>query len=636
MTRRGQSAPHAPSDRAVVDLRILATTDLHAHLFPFDYYTDRRDNKVGLAQAASLVAELCGPKENCFLVDNGDTLQGAPLGDAAERRIVPEGRPHPMIAAMNAMRFDAATLGNHDFDYGLNFLETVLQQAGFPVALANATRADGSRFLPGHIVIERQVTDRAGRPHPLRIAVIGVAPPQIAKWHAASLSGLLIWEDMVQAVRRELATLSADPVDLTLVLAHSGLGQAEAQPGAENAALAIAALPGVDAVVAGHTHAVFPPSSPEGATAQPTPIVQPGFWGSHIGRIDIQLEQATADQSDRPWRITRTVAQAQPVQGRGPNANAPLRRSLRQNPALRRQMLQDHRLTRSYTARVLGRSDVALETYFSMIAPTPALDILAAAKSRAARTFIGSEPHLAGLPLIASVTPFKAGGRGGPSNFTDIPKGPLRLRNAADLYLYTNSLAVLRVTGADVRAWLERVASAFATLTPGAGAAQPQALMRPGFASYNFDVLYGLNYTFDLREAPLYSADGTPEHEGPGRVRDLCLADGTSLTDQAEVLITTNNYRGSGGGGFAAAARSETVIQTSDPVRDRVAEFISEADQPLRPKGQRVWRFAPLGGVPVVVETGPGALDHPDRIAALGLSDLGQNAAGFQRFQLSI
>ncbi|MBF9059749.1 2',3'-cyclic-nucleotide 2'-phosphodiesterase, partial [Rhodobacterales bacterium HKCCSP123] len=196
-----------PTDRSgrtdLLWLRLLATSDLHAHLFPFNYYTDRREDGVGLAALAGLVERARAECPNTLLVDNGDTLQGAPLGDAAVSDLMPEGAIHPMIAAMNELGYDAATLGNHDFDFGLEALHRALAAARFPVVLANAvTPAEGRAFLPPHVLLDRSLTDREGHPHRLRIGVTGVAPPQITQWGHAQLAGRIEVAPMIPAATR--------------------------------------------------------------------------------------------------------------------------------------------------------------------------------------------------------------------------------------------------------------------------------------------------------------------------------------------------------------------------------------------------------------------------------------------------
>src|SRR5580658_10796487 len=164
-----------------LSLRLLGLTDLHANLYPYDYYRDRPDNSVGLARAARLIAQARSECPNSLLFDNGDILQGTPLGDFAAEAIIRDPTAiHPVIAAMNGLDYAVATLGNHEFNYGLEALERAYAQARFPVVCCNVLGSDGSPWFPPSIVIERDFADESGTTRQLKLGVIGAAPPQIA------------------------------------------------------------------------------------------------------------------------------------------------------------------------------------------------------------------------------------------------------------------------------------------------------------------------------------------------------------------------------------------------------------------------------------------------------------------------
>ena len=286
-------------------LRLLGLTDLHANLYPYDYYRDCPDNSVGLARAASLVAEARSEAPNCLLFDNGDILQGTPLGDLAAQAIIADPTAvHPVIAAMNTLDYAVATLGNHDFNYGLEALERAYAQARFPVVCCNVRKSDGSPWFPPSIVIERAFVDESGTAHRLKVGVIGVAPPQIAQWDEAHVRGRLTTVDIVEAVRAELGELRAR-VDLVVVLCHSGISRLASTRGEENAGQDLAKLDGVDALFLGHQHLLLPGEDfvglpgvdAERGTIHGKPAVMAGFWGSHLGIIDLRLEMDTG------WRV---------------------------------------------------------------------------------------------------------------------------------------------------------------------------------------------------------------------------------------------------------------------------------------------------------------------------------------------
>ncbi|MDG4647112.1 bifunctional 2',3'-cyclic-nucleotide 2'-phosphodiesterase/3'-nucleotidase [Roseibacterium sp. SDUM158017] len=631
--------PPAGASRVVV--RILATTDLHAYLMPYNYYTDTRDDSVGLVRIAGLIDAARAGSRNCILVDNGDTLQGSPLGDVAVEELLPHGAPHPMIAAMNALGYDVATLGNHEFDYGPKVLGTILSQARFPVVAANVhTAEDGGAFRPGRVILTRTLRDHAGRDVEMHIGITGIVPPQTAMWNRAVIGGTLVFSDTVAAVAREVSALRADGADIVVVLAHTGRGDPDTPPrpddGAENTADAIAALPGVDAVVAGHTHEVHPAASPRDVPPGETPMVQPGNWGSHLGCMDLALDGRIApdgDGSRRTWSVVKARTQNIPVRGGGFEASTALRSVMRAHPQLRQQLAGQHRATRRFTSRELGETAIPLNTYFSFVAPCAATQLVADAQHMAGREAIADHPELQGLRMLSAVAPFRAGGRAGPEQYTDIAVGPLRLRHAHDLYCFPNLLAILRARGSDLRCWLERSASIFRRIDP--DAAGPQALIDDAFAPYNFDRIDGLLYDIDISRPARTNAIGDRLFETDGRIRNMRFADGTPLDPDAEVLVVTNSYRASGGGHFRTCFTSETVLIGADPVRDHVARFIAAADEPLSTIPGQTFRLCGLGGAEVVFATGAGALRHLDRAEELGLARRGDVDNGVVHFTLN-
>ncbi|MEQ8365270.1 MAG: 5'-nucleotidase C-terminal domain-containing protein [Roseicyclus sp.] len=649
-------------DGAQLRLRLLATSDLHVHLFPFNYYTDRRDDNVGLAGVATLLEGARAETPNTLLFDNGDTIQGSPLGDAAMSEPAGRGKIHPMIAAMNALGYDAATIGNHDFDFGLDAVNAMIEGAAYPIVMANARRVhDGDLYCPGHVILTRHLVDTTGRAHRLRVGVTGAVPPQTAQWAQAHLEGRVKMEAILPSVAREVALLRTKGVDLVVVLAHSGLGDDSASDESENVAGFLAQIHGVDAVIAGHTHEVFPQATDAGSgLIHGTPVVQPGCWGSHLGVIDLTLRasvrysrghahgfQSPQDARDAGPLVARhhtatlewDVVQAEVHVRDARKATLAERKALRRNllgrSAFRKELARAHRMTRAYSARPLGHTAVPLETYFSLVAPCPATQMVADAKQCGLAPLLKGRPEFEGLPVLAAVAPFKAGGRNGSEYYTDIPAGPLLLRNAADLYVYSNGATVVLASGAQIRDWLERSAAAFHTIRADPSG-PPQRLLRSKFASYNFDALIGLRYSIDLTQRSRSNARGDRIYQGPGRVRDICLADGTPLRETDKCLVITNSFRAAGGGMFPSAAAARQVISSPNPVRNLLMDYIVAADGALAPTADPTWRFSPLGGTPVLFETGTGARAHAGRAAELGLERLATSDNGLDDYLMHI
>ncbi len=596
-------------DRVQAKLRLMATTDLHAQILPYDYYADTPLATGGLAQIAGLVRLLRRGAPNSLLLDNGDFVQGNPLADLAAGA----GRadPHPVVAAMNALGYDAGTLGNHEFNYGLGLVEKIRGEAAFPLVLANL--AEGAAPVRPWAVLDRVLTDTAGRDWPLKVGVIGFAPPQIALWERLRLTGRIATEDIVQSARRHLPDLRAAGAEIVVALCHSGIGAADHAEGMENAALPLSAVEGIDILVLGHTHGIFPTGGlPVGGGVDPVvgtlngkPAVMAGAYGSHLGLIDLLM-----DRHEDQWRIAGHAVAALPASGQVAGAGPP--------PAdaeIARITAPAHARVLDLIRRPIGRTDLPLTSHFSLVAPDASLAVVAAAQRDYAASLLAGSPE-ARLPLLSAVAPFRAGGRGGPEGYIDIPAGPLSMRHAAELYVYPNTICVIAVTGAMVAGWLERSSGQFNTLQPGM---TDQPLIDPTFPSYNFDLLDGLTWVID----PVVPA-------GAGRVSGIRWQ-GRPLAADATVAVVTNSYRAGGGGGFEALAGAQVLHAPGRPTRDVVVDYLHRR-RPGPPSPS--WRFAPHPGTAAWFDSGPRA--RQDTVPALALDDLGVMADGFRRFRLHL
>ena len=246
-------------------LRLMETTDLHVHVFPYDYYADKEVDTVGLARTASIIKDIRAEATNSLLLDNGDFLQGNPMGDyIAYERGMKAGDMHPVIAAMNTLGFDASTLGNHEFNYGLDFLMKSLAGANYPVVSANVVKEMGSdptkdtTLIDPYVLIVRMITDGAGNSHPIKIGLIGFVPPQIMNWDRRHLEGNVQTRDIVQTAQAYVPQMKEQGADIIIPLSHSGIGAADHSEGMENASVPLAAVDGIDAIMTGHSHLVFP------------------------------------------------------------------------------------------------------------------------------------------------------------------------------------------------------------------------------------------------------------------------------------------------------------------------------------------------------------------------------------------
>ncbi|MBO9431362.1 bifunctional 2',3'-cyclic-nucleotide 2'-phosphodiesterase/3'-nucleotidase [Sulfitobacter sp. R18_1] len=637
----GLLALHPFSLRAAANqahLRLMETTDLHVHVFPYDYYADKEVDTVGLARTASIVKSIRAEATNTLMLDNGDFLQGNPMGDyIAYERGMKEGDMHPVIQAMNTLGYDASTVGNHEFNYGLDFLMKSLAGAEFPVVSANVVKKIGAKpsdddtLVKPYVLLDRMLTDGAGETHPIKIGIIGFVPPQIMSWDRRHLEGKVQARDILESARAWVPQMKEAGADIIIALSHSGIGAAKEEDMMENASVPLAAVEGIDAIMTGHSHLVFPSGSyadypgvdvSEG-TIHGKPATMGGFWGSHLGLIDLMLER---DGSG--WRIASHSAEARAISQR--NEDRSVMPLVESDAEVLASVQQEHDETLAYVRRAVGKTDANLHSYFALVADDPSVQVVSNAQRWYIEQMLKGTEH-EGLPILSAAAPFKAGGRGGPEYYTDVPKGDVAIKNVSDLYLYPNTARAVRVTGAQVKDWLERSAGMFNQITPGMA---NQPLLNPEFPSYNFDVIDGVTYQIDLSQPSKFGPKGTVANPEASRIVNLEF-EGQPLDPEAEFIIATNNYRASGGGAFPGAMGDTIVFEGPDTNRDVIVRYIVEKGT-ISPRADGNWRFAPLEETSVMFETGPKAADYVDEVTGVEMEQVGDTEDGFAQFRITL
>ena len=625
-----ETSPQTETGSGRLHLRILATSDLHANILAWDYHANKICPSRGLARTATLIAAARDQTANCLLFDNGDFLNGNALGDYLADTLndaANTARLHPMIAAMNHLRYDAVTLGNHEFSHGLRPLMRSLRDATFPVVASNLrlTARASADLAVRSVILTRKFLDTAGQQHRLRIAVIGFLPPQTTIWEQRHLKGQAKIDDIVTTARAMIPDLRAKGADVIIALSHSGIGTGVADPYAENVSLALAAEDGIDVIIAGHTHLVFP--TPESRDLAGKPAVMPGFFGSHLGIIDLTLQQTPG--AAMRWQIAAHHAQTSPIAARSAQDGAPVA-LVGDDPMITDLVASDHGALQAWADQPIGHSKVALHSFFALLTQSPALDMAAMAQSHHLARALAGGPFAA-LPLLSAVAPFKAGGRGGAGNYTTIPPGPLLRRNAGDLYLHPNSLVGLHLSGQAILRWLERSVSLFHQVMPGA---QDAALINPDFPSYDFDVIYGLTYTVDLTQPARFDRQGSEVAPFAQRIVKARYLGQQVQPDQMFVLAT-NSYRCAGGSGFARPKPGEVIFAARQSNQSLVENFIRAGRQVAQP-GAPHWGFAPLGGTTVLFDCDPRAIAALADVPHLHLEPVMRLESGFHRFRLHL
>jgi len=602
-------------------LRLLQTTDLHMHLLGWDYYQDKPAEEFGLDRTATLIKAARNEAKNTLLFDNGDLLQGNPLGDyIAKVKPLQPGQVHPAYKVMNALRYDAANIGNHEFNFGLPFLRLALAGAAFPYVNANIVVDDGNNNTPEaarnvftpYVILERSFTDEAGAKHTLKVGVVGFVPPQVMQWDRQNLQGRVRALDIPATARRLVPRIKAEGADVVVVIAHSGFERGETVFFAENAVARLAEVPGVNAVLFGHSHSEFPGrffnAHPMVDMAKGTingvPAVMPGFWGSHLGVVDLVL-----NKEGNSWKVADARAELRPIYDR-----ATRKALVAPDPMVAELIKTEHEGALAYVRSEVARTSLPIQSYFAQVADDPSVQIVANAQLAYARKALAGTP-LAALPLLSASAPFKTGGRGGAGYYTDIPAGPIAVRNVADLYIYPNTVKVVKLSGAQVREWLEFSAGAFNRIDP-TGAAE-QLLINPAFPSFNFDTIDGVSYRIDVTQPARYERGGKLVAPQARRIVEL-LYRGKPLAEDAEFLVVTNNYRASGGGNFPGLDGSNIVLDAPDENREALVQYLQAAGT-VDPAADGNWRVLPVPGVKLRFVSGAGGVAHLPRYPQLRL-----------------
>jgi 2',3'-cyclic-nucleotide 2'-phosphodiesterase/3'-nucleotidase len=607
-----------------VKLRILETTDLHMNLLSYDYYQDTATDQYGLARTITLIKAARAEAPNSLLFDNGDLLQGNPLGDfVAKVQPLQDGQVHPAYKVMNRLAYDAANIGNHDFNYGLPFLRRALAGAAFPYVNANVYVDDADKAGPKakhafkpYVLLERQLVDATGVAHPIKVGVIGFVPPQIMQWDKTNLEGKVVVGDIAATARRYVPEMRAKGASIVIAIPHSGLERTWTGQLAENEVGQLAEVPGIDAILFGHSHAEFP--GPDFAnrarvdiargTINGVPAVMPGRWGDHLGLIDLTL-----DHSGDAWKVLTSQSSIRPIYDR---AN---KRSLAAADPLVEQAIGDeHARTLDYIRGRVAVSSAPIYSYFAQVADDPSVQIVSNAQiAYVKRAMQGTDYEK--LPVLSAAAPFKTGGRQGWSYYTDIPAGPLALKNIADLYMYPNTVKAMLLTGAQVREWIEMSAGQFRRIDPKGAARQP--LLDETFRSYNFDTLDGVSYELDLTQPARYTGNGALAVPDAHRVQNLRYQ-GKPVEPTARFIVATNNYRAYGGGNFPGLAAANVVLDAPDENRQVLVDYLAqtaagEKGGQFNPSADGNWKIQPVPGVAMTFLTGSGAKRYVARHPAI-------------------
>ena len=592
MTGGMMTPVYAEENKDVVNLRIAGTTDIHSALHNYDYYQDIETKNGGMVKVATLIKQAKAEVDksskdeidNFLLVDAGDIIQGNPLGDYYSQN--PIDKSHPVFKTMEHLQYDAVALGNHEFNYGLDFIkDAVKTTTGDFLISSNVYDMEGNPIFKQYKVIDEKVVDENGKEHTVRIGFAGFMPPQILQWDKQHLEGKVQVKDIVESANEMVDVLrNKEKCDLVIGLAHSGYGHGDEAKYAENMSYQLTQVEGMDALVAGHAHQKFPAQEDringlpntdvENGRINGMPTFMAGNSGSDLGLIDLKITKENGK-----WTVLSGTASLRDTN------------EVENDKDTEKFIKVWHDTTLEYINKPIGKVDQDLNSYFTLVRDSASLEVVNLAQFDFAKKLIEKktpelEPYK-DLPMLSNNAPFKAGKTA--DNYIDIKKGDLAIKDVSNLYKYSNNLVVTKLTGADVKNILELTATIYNTID--VNSKEEQELINPDFIPFNFNMFEGIDYEIDVTKEPRYTPAGEVIDMNNSRVVNI-TRDGKEIKDDEEFLVVTNSYL-AGGALFKSFTPEKLIYNSGTESREIVANYLKEIGE-FKVTQDNNWRIKPI------------------------------------------
>ncbi len=527
---------------------VMGTTDLHGNVFNWDYFTDKEfddkaHNDVGLAKISTLVNKVRGEKgrRNTLLIDAGDTIQGTQLSyyyAKVDPITAKAGPVHPMAQAMNAIGYDAAALGNHEFNYGIEVLRKFEEQCEFPLLGANALDAKTLRpaFPPYSMHCLRTPHGRD-----VRVAVLGLTNPGIAIWDKANVQGKMVFPGLEEQAAKWVPKLRSMGADVVIVSAHSGSSGTSSYgdqlPYIENAAALVAEqVPGIDAILVGHAHTEIPEYKVANKeTGKEVVLSEPLKWGQRLTLFDFDLVW-----SKGRWTVEKVAAKVL-------NSN-----EVAEDEKVTKLLADEHQKVVAYVNQVIGTSTAAMSAAEGPFKDVALIDLISHVQAETVKGALAGGAHAA-LPVLSQASCF--------SRTAGIPAGQVTIRDAAGLYPFENTLEARLITGAQLKDYLEYSARYYVQTAAGTPVDPAKLTNAENIPDYNYDAVYGVTYEIDIAQP------------SGSRIKNLSFQ-GQPVDAAAQFVLAVNNYRASGGGNFPHVPGAQQLWANSDEIRNTIIQWV--------------------------------------------------------------
>ena len=547
-------------------ISVVATSDVHGNVLNFDYGTNAAPSKgQGLAKVSTYVKSLrTANPGNVMLIDNGDTIQGTPL--VYYYNMLDKTTIYPMAAVMGAMKYDTWTLGNHEFNYGLDTLNRIMTDAktqGIHMLSANTYKADGTNFVEPYIIKPFVVNGKT-----IKVAILGLTTKTIPSWEDPAHYAGLHFNDLVDEANKWVPIVKAAGADVVIVSAHSGEeGAADVIPENQIKALATS-VNGIDAIVSGHTHVTLNDLTLKNPSGKVVPVLAPNKWAQNVSQIDIAV--------DASGTVTGLTTK-----------NVAMGATIAEDPAITDLIAPYQAKTLAYTATVLGQSTGEYKGNKQVTEPTEIMELINKVQAGAA----GTQLSIA-APLSLSAY---------------IPTGNITIKDIMGVYVYENFLYGVKMTGKQVKDWMEYTERYYKKVSAPTDPIVKDPTLN--IADYNLDQLYGVSYDIDLTE-PAATLDSNGRVISGNRIKNMKF-NGKTVKDSDVFTVAINNYRFNGGGGFMAAAGisntdpslvtydSAKVLGDDGQVRSLMMKYVQD-NKTITPSTTNNWKLSttPVTDVP--------------------------------------
>ena len=550
-------APRGSAPNGRFTLTVLGTTDLHGNVYNWNYfsnatYTDSKANNIGVAKAATLIKQVRAERgaDRCLTLDAGDTIQGTPLAYYfAKIEPITAGAKHPMATAMNALGYDAAALGNHEYNYGLDTLRAFEDQCDHPLLSANSVD-----WNTGEPIFSPYVLKRVKVPgdKPVTVGILGLVTPGVAIWDATNVEGKVRFPGIVEQAKVMVPRMKAAGADVVVVSCHSGMDTSssygDALPYPENASTLLAEqVPDIDAILVGHAHSeIAERKVTNKVTGREVLLSEPYYWGMRVSVMDLDLVRVRGRWSVAARRATLLNANTVPE-------DAEIAALVR--PA--------HEKVLKYVNSVIGSCTQAMSASTSRYQDTAAMDFINLVQAQTVKAALAGTASQ-GLPVLSIAAPF--------NKDAAIPAGEVTVRDVAGLYIYDNTLLGITLTGTQVKDYLEQSATYFQKVSgtgpfPASAVTNAKTGTAPnGTPDYNYDIMGGLDadltYDIDISQDP------------GARIMNLSYA-GAPIDPTATFVVAINNYRQGGGGNFPHVKAAPVVYNRTVEIRQLLIDWVT-------------------------------------------------------------